>query len=137
MARATTTAVPVETTAQTILLVDDDDSVRRVVRRLLDREGYRVLEATDGMEALAASRLFPGPIHLLLTDVVLPGMSGGQLARHLAEERPGVRVLCMSGRPRDAMVRHGVVAAGIELLEKPFDPVLLPPLVRRLLAPTE
>jgi CheY-like chemotaxis protein len=117
-----------------VLLVDDEAAVRKVTRRLLERAGFRVLEAGDPAEALAVARAFAGPIDLLLTDVVMPGMNGNQLAVHLWEERPGIRVLFMSGYSQDDAVRWGVTGPGHAFVEKPFSATTLPRAVEAALA---
>src|SRR5262245_11958343 len=81
----------------TVLLVDDDKAVRGLVRRALREEGYQILEAGDGMEALESARMHTGPIDLLLTDVIMPGLNGFSLATQLVQIRPNVAVLYMSG----------------------------------------
>jgi CheY-like chemotaxis protein len=106
--------------AETILLVDDEPQVRGFVRRALEEHGYRVLETSAVDEALALGASYPGRIHLLLTDVVLPGMSGPQLAARLAPLRPEMRILYMTGYADDAIVHRGVISAGQALLVKPF-----------------
>ena len=105
---------------ETILLVDDEPQVRGFVRRALEENGYRVLETSAVDEALALGASYPGHIHLLLTDVVLPGMSGPQLAARLAPLRPEMRILYMTGYADDAIVHRGVISAGQALLVKPF-----------------
>jgi CheY-like chemotaxis protein len=105
---------------ETILLVDDEPQVRGFVRRALEENGYRVLETSAVDEALALGASYPGRIHLLLTDVVLPGMSGPQLAARLAPLRPEMRILYMTGYADDAIVHRGVISAGQALLVKPF-----------------
>ena len=102
----------------TILVVEDDAGVRRFVRRVLEAAGYLVLTAPDGATAIEASRGVP--LQLLLTDVVMPDMSGRRVAAKLAADRPGIRVLYMSGYPDDDIVRHGVLEPDIDLLPKPF-----------------
>jgi DNA-binding NtrC family response regulator len=102
----------------TILVVEDDTGVRRFVRRVLEAAGYLVLTAPDGATAIEAS--LGVPLQLLLTDVVMPDMSGRRVAAKLAAERPGIRVLYMSGYPDDDIVRHGVLEPDIDLLAKPF-----------------
>jgi signal transduction histidine kinase/ActR/RegA family two-component response regulator len=102
----------------TILVVEDDIGVRRFVRRVLEAAGYLVLTAPDGATALEAS--LGVPLQLLLTDVVMPDMSGRRVAAKLAADRPGIRVLYMSGYPDDDIVRHGVLEPDIDLLPKPF-----------------
>ncbi|MEO8842014.1 MAG: PAS domain S-box protein, partial [Kofleriaceae bacterium] len=94
---------------ETVLLVEDEDQVRDVARGILKRSGYTVLEARNAGEALLLCERHPTPIDLLLSDVVMPGMSGPELAKRLAEARPEMKVLCMSGYTDDAAVRHGVI----------------------------
>jgi len=105
---------------ETILLVEDEDGVREVARETLQLYGYRVLEARDGMEALAIAERVQDPIDLVLTDVVMPHLSGGQLVQCLAGSRPTLRVLFMSGYPDDAVFRNGLLPAGAEFVQKPF-----------------
>jgi CheY-like chemotaxis protein len=118
---------------QTVLLVEDADRVRAVVREILEMHGYSVIEGRRGAEALTLSARHPGPIHLLLTDVVMPEMSGRELAERLLPTRPAMRVLYMSGYTDDAIVRHGVVDAGMALITKPFTPDALVETVRATL----
>jgi PAS domain S-box-containing protein len=118
---------------ETILLVEDAQRVRAVVREILEMSGYAVLEARHGAEALEVSNQHAGPIHLLVTDVVMPQMSGRELAQRLATLRPDLKVLYMSGYTDDAIVRHGVLASGIAFLSKPFTPDALALKVRELL----
>jgi CheY-like chemotaxis protein len=106
--------------SETVLLVEDAEPLREVVREFLRQAGYSVLVAEGGTAALAASGNHPGPIHLLLTDVVMPGLSGPQLAQQLRVARPGVRVLFMSGYTDEALAPHGVLEEGVDLIEKPF-----------------
>jgi PAS domain S-box-containing protein len=105
---------------ETVLLVEDAAAVRAVARQALARQGYTVLEAPNGTEALQIAASHPGPIHLLLTDVVMPGLSGRQLSDQLVRLRPDTRVLYTSGYTDDAVVRHGVLESGIAYLQKPF-----------------
>jgi PAS domain S-box-containing protein len=105
---------------ETILLVEDLPSVRTVMRELLARNGYRILEADSGETALRLTTSFDGPIDLLLTDVVMPAMSGRELARRIQALRPEVRVLYTSGYTDDLIAHHGVLAAGVSFLQKPF-----------------
>jgi CheY-like chemotaxis protein len=118
---------------ETILLAEDQDAVRTFARHVLLAGGYTVLEARDGMEALGLARRHPGPIHLLLTDVVMPQMSGRQLAELLTRDRPELRVLFMSGHADEAITRYGVPEAGGAFLQKPFNPVRLARKVREVL----
>jgi len=118
---------------ETILLTEDAPALRGAARRILERYGYTVLEAPNGKEALTLARSRPGPIHLLLTDVVMPGMSGRELAERFCTHRPEVKVLYMSGYTDDAVVRHGVLRPGIAYLQKPFTPESLAHKVREVL----
>jgi PAS domain S-box-containing protein len=119
--------------AQTILLVEDAVRVRDVVREILEMSDYAVLEASHGAEALVVSGRHQGPIHLMITDVVMPGMSGSELAQRLISLRPETKVLYMSGYTDDAIVRHGVLAADTPFLPKPFSPDALTRKVRDVL----
>jgi PAS domain S-box-containing protein len=105
---------------ETVLLVEDADAVRAVTHQALARQGYTVLDAPNGAEALRIAADHPGPIHLLLTDVVMPGLSGRQVSDQLARLRPDTKVLFTSGYTDDAVVRHGVLESGIAYLQKPF-----------------
>lgn len=118
---------------ETILLVEDEDAVRAVARESLRRRGYKVLEANNAEAALAAAAGFEGHIALLLTDVVMPGLSGRALADRLATQRPATRVLYMSGYTDDAIVQHGVLEPGLSFLQKPFTPDVLAQRVREVL----
>jgi CheY-like chemotaxis protein len=106
--------------SETILLVEDDDAVRGVARGILARNGYRVIEARNAGEALLQSEQHAGTIDLLLTDVIMPLVSGPELAARLAPTRPGMKVLCMSGYTDDTIVRHGVLEARVAYLQKPI-----------------
>src|SRR5207302_1791410 len=107
---------------ETVLLVEDAAPVRTLARRSLEARGYRVLEAADGPSALQLSARHLERIDILVTDVVMPGMSGRELAERLAPERPSMKVLYTSGYTDDAMVRQGVLSAGVAFLQKPFVP---------------
>ncbi|MFH1596233.1 MAG: PAS domain S-box protein [Pseudomonadota bacterium] len=119
--------------SETVLLVEDEDMVRHVARRILARHGYTVLEAASGDEALAISRENAGPIHLMLTDVVMPGMSGWEIMENLKPERPGMKVLFMSGHTENAIVHHGVLDPGTAFIQKPFKHTVLTHKIREVL----
>jgi two-component system cell cycle sensor histidine kinase/response regulator CckA len=119
--------------SETILLAEDDDQVREAVRNILRRHGYVVLEARNAGEALLISESHDGPIDLLVTDVVMPVMSGPTLARRLARARPQMKVLCMSGYADDVAVRHGVIEAAFTYLQKPITVESLTRKVREVL----
>ncbi len=106
--------------SETILLVEDAAAVRKLIVKVLRKLGYTVLEARHGRSAVSLSRAFQGPINLLLTDVVMPGMSGRELAERLAPQRPEMKVLYISGHSSDAIVQHGVLDPAIAYLQKPF-----------------
>lgn len=118
---------------ETILLVEDESGVRDLVRDTLKEEGYVVLVAGNSAEALRLCHQHPDPIHLLLTDVVMPGLSGPQLAQALLPLRPHLRTLYMSGYTDEAIVQHGVLEAGVAFLHKPFTPQTLTHKVREVL----
>jgi two-component system, cell cycle sensor histidine kinase and response regulator CckA len=122
--------------SETILLVEDDDQVRLVARGILSRKGYCVIEAPNAGEALLCSEMHTGTIDLLLSDVVMPQMSGPELARRLATARPNMKVLCMSGYTDDSIVRHGVLEANLAYLQKPITPDALARKVREVLGET-
>jgi len=107
---------------ETVLVVEDEPAVLSLSRRALEAQGYVVLAASDAAAALRVVERHGGMIHLLLTDVVMPGLSGRELADQLAGQRPGIRVLYMSGYPGDAVVQHGTLPSGSAFLQKPFSP---------------
>ena len=119
--------------AETILVVDDSEALRPVVTRTLRQYGYAVLEAAGGDEAIRVAERESNPIHLILTDIVMPGMSGPELARDLLRWHPGMRVLFMSGYAENAIVREGLRHPSAGFIEKPFSPETLAREVRRAL----
>ncbi len=118
---------------ETILLVEDEPEVRRLVEKLLRLKGYRVLSAGSPADAVATAKRHDDAIHLLLTDVIMPGMNGRELARLLAAGRPAMRVLYMSGYADAAMNQHGILPPGTAFLSKPFTPELLARKIREVL----
>ncbi len=118
---------------ETILLVEDQEQVRRLARHILEDHKYKLLEASGGEEALAVAAGFPGRIDLLLTDVVMPGMSGRDLAVRLRSARPITQVLFMSGYTDDVLGREDMLEPGVELIGKPFTPEALVERVRSVL----
>jgi CheY-like chemotaxis protein len=109
-----------ERNSKTILLVEDDPVVRQVASEILTMNGYRVLEAKGGDEAMSLSDRHSGGIDLLLTDVVMPRMSGRELAEYVAPMHPGLHVVYMSGYVDDALLNHGVSGTEADFLPKPF-----------------
>ena len=118
---------------ETILLVEDNAGLRKLATRFLEPAGYTVLGAATGEEALRLLERHEEPVHLLLSDVVMPGMSGRHLAEQLAQIRPGMKVLYMSGYTSDTIVRHGVLEAQVPFLNKPFTAAALLRKVREVL----
>ncbi len=118
---------------ETILVVEDETNLRRLARQFLEKQGYTVLEAADGPAATKVSALYPGPIHLLLTDVIMPGMNGRELANQLSRVRPEMKVLYMSGYTENAIGHNGTLDAGITLLQKPFSLPALQAKVREVI----
>jgi len=127
------TPVELRKGTETILLVENAEPLRTLAKEFLKGGGYAVLEAENGKEALRIASSFGGTIHLLLTDVIMPGMGGKQLALHLSGLRPTTRVLYMSGYPNDGIVQSGILATGVVLLEKPFTREILLRRVRQVL----
>jgi DNA-binding NtrC family response regulator len=116
-----------------VLVVEDDRAVREIVAAALAQRGYVVLQAPDAGTAMELARSAGGPIQVLLTDVVMPGMSGRELAQALAPKHPGLRVLYMSGYADDAAVRHEALEQDVPFLQKPFAPEELVDKVREVL----
>ena len=119
----------------TVLLVEDSDSVRAVVAKMLEEGGLTVLQASGGEEALAFTRRGEAQIDLLLTDIVMPSMSGVELADRLERERPDVRILFMTGYADEVVVNEGILGKGRECIGKPFTQEQITRRVRKLLSP--
>jgi CheY-like chemotaxis protein len=119
---------------ETILVVEDENAVRELTVRMLQQLGYAILTASSGVEALEIAQTHNGAIDLLLTDVVMPGISGRHLADQLLEQRPGTRVLFLSGYTENTVVHHGVLDAGVNFLPKPFSRESLAKKLREVLA---
>ncbi len=119
--------------SETVLLVEDEESVRQLVRETLEAKGYKVLEADHGEAALRIASSHQGPIDMLITDVVMPGMSGRELSKQLCASHPQTRVLFLSGYTEDAIVHQGVLEPGTTFLQKPFTLQMLSRKVREVL----
>ncbi|MGB8801207.1 MAG: PAS domain S-box protein [Candidatus Acidiferrales bacterium] len=118
---------------ETVLLVEDEKGVRELAREYLEMTGYTVIEAENGHTALELAGLHSGPIHLLMTDVVMPGISGRELSERVRAIRPGIRVLFMSGYTDQAVVHHGILETDAVLLQKPFTVAALAAKLRDIL----
>ncbi len=118
---------------ETILIVEDEEEVRKLAGKILERQGYKILETFDGDDALVACARCKSPIHLMLADVVMPGMSGFELANLLKPLYPEMKILYMSGYTDDAVVRHGVLEKGVNYIQKPFTMERLARKVREML----
>ncbi len=127
-------ARPAERGSETILLVEDEKGVRELAREYLTSTGYTVIEAEDGHTALELAAMHVGPVHLLLTDVVMPGISGRELAERVGQIRPGIKILYMSGYTDQAVVHHGILENDAVLLQKPFTLTTLAAKLREILA---
>ncbi len=119
--------------SEVVLLVEDEKGVRELARQYLEMNGYTVLEAEDGHTALELSAMHAGPIHLLLTDVVMPGISGRELADRISRSRSGIKILYMSGYADQAIVHHGILESDAVLLQKPFNMASLASKLREIL----
>ena len=120
---------------ETVLLAEDEPQLRALLASILERSGYRVLVAASPDEALRASERHAGPVDLLLTDVVMPGMNGRQLAERLRPARPAMKVLYMSGYTTNVIIHHGVLDEGVAFLQKPITPEIVLRRVREALGP--
>jgi PAS domain S-box-containing protein len=123
----------VEPGTETILVVEDEANLRYLARQYLEKQGYRVIEAADGAVAMQIAVAHEGVIHLLLTDVIMPGMNGRELAQRISEIRPNVKVLYMSGYTENVVGHNGTLEAGVRLLQKPFNLRDLKSIVREVL----
>jgi len=106
--------------SETILVVEDEMGVRELACRILRDRGYKVIGAADGNEALRLAREHEGEIHLVVTDVIMPGMSGNELVAQLKSDRPQIEALYISGYTDKAIVHHGILDSGVAFLQKPF-----------------
>jgi DNA-binding response OmpR family regulator len=118
----------------TVLVVDDEEDLRDIMRRMLERRGFATLTAGDSQQAIAACREHPGEIDILVTDLGLPGVSGGELSRAAIALRPGMRVVYISGLPKDIAVADGLIDGDALLVKKPFTTDLLIEALRSVLA---
>jgi CheY-like chemotaxis protein len=133
-AEITNTDMDLASGTETILVVEDQAGVRSLVRLALESVGYKVTETDAPESALATCANYDGPIHLLLTDVVMPGLSGPLLAAKVTSLRPDIKVLYMSGYTDDAVVRHGVLNHDVPFIQKPFSPMAFRKKVREVLS---
>lgn len=123
----------VEGGSETVLIAEDEPDLRELTRIFLEGYGYKVLEAASADEAIRTADQFGDPIHLLLTDVIMPGMSGRQLAEKILSKRPLTKIVYMTGYTDDMVVQHKVLEPGVQLLQKPFTKVDLAQKVRSTL----
>jgi CheY-like chemotaxis protein len=119
--------------SETVLLVEDEESVRELVRETLKARGYTVIEASDGISGMRVAEEYPGKIEILITDVVMPGMSGRELAKRITAARPDIKVLYLSGYTEDAIIHEGALEPGTAFLQKPFTLQVLARKVREVL----
>jgi DNA-binding NtrC family response regulator len=119
--------------SETILVVEDEPSLRELARTILHDQGYTVITAESCDQALAIVSKITNPLHLLLTDVIMPGMSGTALAKELSAKYPALKILYMSGYTDNAIVHYGILEPGIEFIQKPFSPASLTWKIRRIL----
>jgi two-component system, cell cycle sensor histidine kinase and response regulator CckA len=120
-------------TAETVLIVEDEDILRNLLVRILESIGYKVLQAPNGIEAIAVAQGYADRIDLLLTDVEMPGMNGSELAKQLELHKPEMKVLLMSGYTENWVSHHGVIPGGASFIGKPFTPLSLARKIREIL----
>ena len=125
---------PEPETRPTVLVVDDEEDLRDIIRRMLDRRGFATLIAGDSQQAIEVCREHPGEIDILVTDLGLPGVSGGDLSRAATELRPGMRVVYISGLPKDIAVSDGLIGEDALLVKKPFSSESLVGVLRSVIA---
>ena len=118
---------------ETVLIVEDESTILKLVETSLRSRGYNVLVATTAETAEAVARQHSGPIHLLLSDVIMPQTSGRDIADRITEIRPGIRVLWMSGYTDETIAHHGILDPGVHFLQKPFTPASLGEKIREVL----
>jgi len=121
------------TTSKTILLVEDEEAIRRLFVFILRPYGFTLLEASNGMEAIRIAEEYDGPIDLLVTDLDMPKLGGAELAKRLAAMRPGLKIILLSGLSRDAAIRPGYLDPEATFLQKPISPAYLATTVREKL----
>ena len=124
---------PPSETRPTVLVVDDEEDLRDIMRRMLERRGFDTLVAGDPDQAITACREHPGVIDILVTDLGLPGVSGGELSRSATQLRPGMRVVYISGLPKDIAVADGLIGEDALLVKKPFSSEALVETLRSVL----
>lgn len=125
---------PLPAERPTVLVVDDEEDLRDIMRRMLDRRGFHAIVAGDSQQAIATCREHQGDIDVLLTDLGLPGVSGGDLSRSATELRPDMRVVYISGLPKDIAVDRGLIDSDALLVNKPFTSEILVQTLRTVLA---
>jgi CheY-like chemotaxis protein len=118
---------------ETILIVEDDEGVRKLAIRILEKQGYVVLESSQGDDALHLCEEHQGPIHLIVTDVVMPVMNGYELTKRLTLHHPGAKILYMSGYTNNSIIHHGILEKGTNYIQKPFTVDSLAKKVREVL----
>jgi CheY-like chemotaxis protein len=119
--------------SETLLVAEDEEPVRKILVRILEKYGYRVLEAQNGIEAVQKAWGYKEPIHLLLTDAMMPKMNGRELAREIKKSRPKIKVLFVSGYPREVLSEQGILDSSIHLIQKPYEQEELVRQVRKIL----